>query len=255
MKVLLIMMFNLVTIYSWCQIEIDKPIEFNNNNDSLKNIFNIGYPNDTLDGVSFNHAYENPINYTPSIEVNNNINLLTKVSDFELKPGTSFIFKSTFVNNDSLTISINGQGNYNLYKYSSVKLDSADIVINQVNEIVYDGTNFQLLNYKDKECPFGYESVDDNYCIEVNFHPLNSFFYAITYCMDRGGRLCSWSEFGKACEKLNASYGNFTGGWQWVSASSDHNYGAKVVGSGSCDANGFRSSSVHTALFRCCYSK
>ena len=237
------------------QVEVDKNIEFNNVNINLKNIFNVGFPIDSADGVSIKNGFLYSVTFYETQGNENQINLTTNINDLNLVAGLSIKFKPLLTNTDSVFISLNGQGNYNLYKYRNAPLDSADLTSDRIVEIVYDGNNFQLLSIGDNVCPIGFIEVDEGFCIEEESHEPLNFFDATKYCMDKNARLCKWSEFSMACEILNTGSNDFTDTWEWVSASSDHSNGAKIVGNGSCDSNDFYNAELNFARFRCCYNK
>lgn len=239
------------------QIEIDKNIEFDNSDDSLRNVFNIGFPSDSSDALSIRNGSIKSVNYFDAMGTDNQINLVSNFNEIDIKPGLSIIFKPALTNSDSVTVSINSQGNYKLLKYSSQveELDSADLIADQIVEVLYDGNNFRLISSNDNVCPLGYAEVDESFCIETVSHEPVNFFDASVYCMDRNARLCKWSEFSSACEVLNTASNDFTNTWEWVSASSDHSNGAKIVGNINCENNGFYNAELNFARFRCCYNK
>lgn len=60
--------------------------------------------------------------------------------------GQVFIFKANTVNTGTATLNVNSLGAKTIVKSYNVTLEDGDIKANQIVEVIYDGTNFQLLS-------------------------------------------------------------------------------------------------------------
>lgn len=61
--------------------------------------------------------------------------------------GLSFQFIASNTNTGASTLNVNGQGAQSIVRQDGTALSAGDIVANGVASVIYDGTNFQLLNY------------------------------------------------------------------------------------------------------------
>lgn len=60
--------------------------------------------------------------------------------------GLRAVFKATTANASTSTLNINGLGAQTLKKFGTIDLQTGDIKANQLVEVVYDGTNFQVVS-------------------------------------------------------------------------------------------------------------
>lgn len=60
--------------------------------------------------------------------------------------GQCFSFKATNANTGGSTLNVNGLGVKTIVKNGSTSLVSGDIIANQIEVVMYDGTNFQLVS-------------------------------------------------------------------------------------------------------------
>lgn len=61
-----------------------------------------------------------------------------------LAAGSKVVFKAANANTGASTLAVNGGSAKNIFKKTNSNLVSGDILANQIIEVVYDGTNFQL---------------------------------------------------------------------------------------------------------------
>ena len=240
------------------QVEVDRHIEFTNPDDSLRNIDFTGNPTDKSSGVSIKSSVHSPISFIEDVSFDvNRINLNVSYANFSLLEGTLFEFICPTDNTNAVEISINNQSYFPLVAPDLTELPSGEIKQGDIIRMVFDGNKFQLLNkIGDSSCPSGdYLAVDNKFCIERNTHPEMSWHDAVKYCMDRGARLCSWDEFGRACDILNDGTNDFTDYWEWVNTKGDHSYGARVVGRNGCQEGTSQNAELTPARFRCCADK
>jgi hypothetical protein len=254
-KFLIIIIFLTKSLLVFSQVEMNRKINFTETSDTLITIKNIGIPTDSSDGVSIYSIREKNILFGSVNGINLiTLNLAPPIARYE--PGLFISFKASAQNTGNVQISIDGLPPVNIKKFTNQNLDSFDLTPGKVINIVYDGYNFQAIQLGDKECPGGFLSVNENLCIEENSKSYQvNFFNAAKICMENKARLCSWSEWVSACERLNTPDNNFTSHWEWVNTSSDHGNGAKIVGNNICGNNQYLNAELNIARFRCCYTK
>lgn len=61
--------------------------------------------------------------------------------------GDTYIFKANTANTGAASLNVNSLGAKTIKKNVSSDLDTNDIAVGQLVEVVYDGTNFQMLNF------------------------------------------------------------------------------------------------------------
>jgi len=171
-------------------------------------------------------------------------------------------------NTGPVSISINGMDELAIVKNVNNPLLAGDLKEGQMIEIMFDGTNFQLLSpvaatVGPKPCPPGFIAVNDSYCIQAGEGVSGEDFYAaIVNCGNLGGRLCTMAEHYFACQ-LNPSgvTGMSNANWEWVSdiAGSYQHSGVDYVqvGNSSCSSSQVvdYSTSNGGARVRCCFTR
>lgn len=98
-------------------------------------------------------------------------------------------------------------------------------------------------------CPPGFVQINDQFSIEVNQRPLDSWFGAIQTCASVGGRLCNWVEWHTACIS-GVPLINMIDFWEWVDDGTGDNT-VLTVGRLNCSASNSQATSLSTP-FRCC---
>lgn len=128
-----------------------------------------------------------------------------------------------------------------------------DLPINGLNEIIHVGGRFILLSARNAECPANSVRVNANFCMQTSRKNQVTFAQAITYCADRGGRLCTWDEFYAGCTLVGDQLQNLHSDWEWLNDMSDHTHSADQIARTDC--TGQRSSGPSSpATARCCFS-
>ena len=84
--------------------------------------------------------------YLTSVSGTNTITALAPLSMGTLVAGQTFRFIVAATNTSSVTLNINSIGAKSITKNGTTALTANDILINSVVEVIYDGTQFQLLN-------------------------------------------------------------------------------------------------------------
>lgn len=253
--ILFILAFVLCNPSVWSQIEIDKSIIFKSENTNLNNIDSVSIPNNKTNGISIKTGVENPLPYSNAISTTLDvIDITTSITPLSITEGMIVRFTSPISNTSNVKINVNGSGNYSLLKYGTIELEQDDLSSGVIIEAIFDGSNFQILSMTNESfsCPVGYENINGEYCIQSSANAELSWFDAVKYCMDREAKLCSWSEFGEACEILNGGGTDYTDAWEWVNTTGDHHVGARVVGFGGCEEGDSENAELKVHKFRCC---
>ena len=249
--------YALLLLLSWptfiySQVESDRSWVFDGSLDSL-GIQNIGSPEDMDDGIHPKDAFIEPVFFHEASGIDE-ITLISNIPVSSLEIGSLITFKAESTNTGAVTLTIGQLSNVPVLK-NGEELQDLDIIANQVVELIYTGNSFWMINTHDSQCPDGYFSINENYCIEINSHAPVNFFEAVSYCQENNARLCAWSEWGRACEELSDTLGNFLNDWEWVNASGDHGNGAKIVGNNNCASAWHGHAQLNSRRFRCCYTK
>lgn len=128
-----------------------------------------------------------------------------------------------------------------------------DLQTDALHEIIYTNGRFTLLCAKTAECPPNSILVNENFCIQTSRRSQINFHDAISYCADRGGRLCSWDEFYAACTMVGDQLQNLHSEWEWLNDMSDHTHSADQVGRNSCTSQR-GATPIYQGYARCCFS-
>ncbi|MBN4062487.1 hypothetical protein JYU20_04740, partial [Bacteroidales bacterium AH-315-I05] len=115
-----------------------------------------------------------------------------------------------------------------------------------------DATGLATWQPRENKCPTGFTAANKQFCIEDNERAAATWFVAAQTCGDADARLCTWSEWYYACNKLvlTAEINN----WEWVEGDSNANGSAKVVGSGSITSDSGATTSSSFS-YRCCFGR
>lgn len=98
--------------------------------------------------------------------------------------GQGFQFVAAGSNTGAVTINIDGLGAKNITKAGTSALGVGDITINQVVEIVYDGTQFQMTNARP---PAGVVVAMQAFTASGTYTPTSGMSYCIVHMVGAGG--------------------------------------------------------------------
>jgi hypothetical protein len=84
--------------------------------------------------------------YLTSVSGTNSITAIAPISMTALVAGQTFRFVAAATNTGAVTLNINSLGAKSITKNGTTALTANDVVINGVVEVIYDGTQFQLVN-------------------------------------------------------------------------------------------------------------
>lgn len=240
----------------FAQVEINNTLIFTNENDTLSQIENIGEITHSHDLITFeNTTSEKYISL--QLSGAGNYSFTKPYLDFILSDGMQFNLLIDTANTVSPTLE------YLSIVYPIIFQDGSTIPAlrfqnNFVVRVIFNGTEFRVLQYFRNSCPNGFISVNENYCIEINERPTTIFTSAIAICQAVGGNLCSWGEWYYACANLSGQVLNMTNNWEFIDDASDHNETNAVIGApgfGGCESFFSENVDLFNRNFRCCYKK
>lgn len=248
-----IVLFTPIAVLS--QVEINKPIEFVNTDDSLRQIYNIGIPGDSSSLINFKNATSESL-ISIRLSGSGNYSFQKPFTGFSLVEGMQLnllIDTTNSVSTPSITFE---STNYPLKFQNGDSIPVFKLENNSIARVIFNGTEFRLAQYFRNTCPPGFVSVNENYCIEINERPLTIYTNAINICNNLGGSLCSWGEWYYACSNLNnVVVFNMQGNWEFIDDASDHSDTYAVVGNPSCMNFFSENVNLFNRNFRCCYRK
>jgi hypothetical protein len=216
-------------------------------------IRNVGFPIDSTNLISVKDARENNVIFHELNLINDTFyinNLDTGL--MEIKNGMPLLISSLSENTGTVTIAINNTF-YPVVKNNLQPLSTRDVAINKMCIFILHENKFILMNEDFTSCPPGFAQPNESYCIEQN-ERTGTFWNAVSTCNNLGYRLCSWSEWYFACQKVGLGMVGRTNNWEWVNSAQNEPSQGKGVGNGGCTKN------VHRVLttndfFRCCKSR
>lgn len=262
MKIVYIISLFILSSYSLlAQVEIDNNIDFSSNDSTRNQVLNHSSPLEFNHAVNADAAQNNYINHSNSYTLADGVISLdlSIPSSVTYSPGMMVSFVSNFVSGDSISITINGGDTSLITKQNQIPLDTNDIRFSQVVRLVYDGTNFVMLN-TNRGCPPGFVQVNNSYCIQEYETGPMTIYEAMSYCDVFGAQLCSMSDWYNACKNSNLGLNDMTNNWEWTNHGNDHSSdAASMGGNGICEDIQTHKSELwqfgNTTHFRCCYYK
>jgi len=96
--------------------------------------------------ASAGQVQDGSFQYLTSVTGTNTVTALASLSMSALAAGQVFRFIVAATNTSSVTLNINSIGAKSITKNGTTALTANDLVINSVVEVIYDGTQFQLVN-------------------------------------------------------------------------------------------------------------
>ncbi|MBS1581540.1 MAG: hypothetical protein JST66_04990 [Bacteroidetes bacterium] len=174
-------------------------------------------------------------------------------------PGLRLTISPQTVNQGDVTLDVDGLGPVPVRKYLTLPLDSGDLVPGIPVDLIYDGAVFQVNNQLYPACPPGMTAIGREACIELTTNEAANWYAAGTRCVNRGLRLCSFSEWMTGC--LNdPSFITTVSDYEWVDDAANLYNSAKTMGISNitslidCRGGGHRDP-LGQAPYRCCSSR
>lgn len=240
------------------QFEVDKDLILNGILGSDRQVEGLGDPVNEDALINAENIQFSKVNYAITTGVDD---LEVDIEPFptSIISGTSlFLFIST-TNTNSVSLTINGIGPYSIKKNVNEDLAPADLQAGEVVRVIFDGTNYQIVNSRTvekRECPVGFVAVNDQFCIQANEQDTLHFFDAAIICGDLGGRLCTWGEWHAACQDTSLQLNDMVGDWEWTNSTANGDQLVRVVGAWSCySAVTSPSQNILARSFHCCYAR
>jgi len=167
-------------------------------------------------------------------------------------------------NDSAATLNLNGLGERPLVRASGEVLQRADLFAGIPARFIYDGSQFRLLGNAYLPCPEGFHVGGREFCVEDSSRAPMSFYEAVRTCASQDSRLCTYSEWVRACEN-GTGFLATVADFEWVDDAANTTNGAKRVGNGGDGVSGTPPSincrhgswSVPTELgrYRCCSNR
>ncbi len=153
-------------------------------------------------------------------------------------------------------LNVDGLGNRPVYRTDGLPVDAGALAAGSYAEAIYVDTAFFLQQRQRTACPDGFVEVNSSLCIQRNDTLNTSIFSAVTWCNERGARLCTWDEYIHACSSQQAQLIDLFDNWEWMDDTSDHTHTADQVGRWQCRSQRAIGAVDHPNNYgavRCCF--
>lgn len=261
MKKIVYILFLLSWVFPlMAQVEVKGTLEFNHPNDSLNTIGGLSKIDSLNEGLRHSD-YLYATFFDAEISVNDSVLEITPAYEYPVYQTGMMIT----IQVPSLTDTVNTPTHLKISNHSIVEIRNIYglPISNEVMKkdgflmLLFDGTHFVAINNDTRSCPGGFKKMNANYCIQVNRNNSEYFWDALKSCMNAGNHLCNLDEWQYACRN-NTGLNNIPASYEWVHSTSNHNYYALIIGSGSCTATWSGDTTPIAAVlkyrYRCCYS-
>lgn len=240
------------------QFEVDKGLVLNGTLENDRQVSGLGAPLDNDALINAFSVQQNTVRYGTAVGSNSLVvNIQPSPSTFVV--GSAFYIFISDANSAAVSITINGEGPYPIFKSVTHELEANDLSSGQIVQIVFDGNAFQLVSGRQinkRDCPTGFVEVNSVYCIEANQQDSLSFFEAAQVCGDQGGRLCSWAEWYWACSDTTIVVNDMIGDYEWANSTANGDNAVRIVGRYTCKSAATNlSEGALGRTFRCCYTR
>lgn len=244
-------------LHAAAQVRIDKPVVLTGADDSTKQV--LGLPPAQEPGQALDAATDQlGAAHWAGDAIGSNWALSTAALMGPPEPGLALVVRTVGQQNGPVSMSVNGSSAFPVLLGPGNPLLGDMLPSGTLVALVFDGVSFQVTNgvaHQWRACLDGTIQVAEHFCIEPNERPLVTWYQAAQTCVQQGMRLCSWSEWQRACQRrtelgLNSMVGN----WEWTNNTANEDLSARMVGNLSCTSAGTRTVS-DPLVFRCCYSR
>lgn len=174
--------------------------------------------------------------------------------------GASIVVRVASTQAGPAQLMLNGHGPYAVLNGAGDTLATEGLGPGDLLALVFDGEAFHVANgaaHRVRPCPSGLVEVNRQFCIAPDETGPIGFFEAAVACAQAGLRLCTWGELFHSCQRrVELGLNGMTNNWEWTNDASNEDQSVRVVGNGSCSANGnLLTSSATPAYARCCYTR
>lgn len=244
------------------QLEVPTRIILNGSASEDRQLTGLSSPVASSDGMSLGAVRSNATTLTTVTGTSAFVGSLTPPLA-EYSTGMVVTIIPSQMNASAVTLELNGLGPRFIVNGAVQPLAAGDLRPGIPAHLLYDGTYFQLVSSTQLPCRDGYSAVNLAYCIEDSTSSSATFFQAISDCAGRGARLCTISEWSRACTHL-PGFLNTVVEAEWVDHAANNTNGAKLVGYGingednvlnfGCDHGGQNQPTV-PYRYRCCTNR
>jgi hypothetical protein len=252
--ILLLLFLGIRSQGAFAQVSISESIILTGDSAHNKQVKNVSAPVTLTQAVPVATIQKNTIQYN-NVTGSNALDILLPINPGLYAPGLSIYFKAAAPNSGPVTLNVNGLGPIPIKKNLNEDLVADDLRAGAIKMVIFDGTNFQLINSATNQCPSGFTEVNKKYCIETDERTADTYFNAANTCFNLNARLCTWGEWYYACQKTSLALSNMTNNFEWCDSSTNESGFVRVNGSGTCTTIGQGGASTNNFPFRCCFSK
>lgn len=249
---------SLLHLAAFTQMNVDRRIELVGDNPGMRQV--LGLPMDQAADAALSTSVEQAGAYRFAATVAQNAwDIEAPSLSTAPEAGTHLFLRVTGALEGNAQLSINSMGPFPIVIAPNILLDGSTIPEGTVLSLVFDGTNFHVMNgivHAKRPCPDGMAQVSPQYCIEVDEREPESFFQAAVRCAEDGRRLCTWSEFYQGCvRQTSLQLVNMIGNHEWADTAMNEDGYARVVGRLSCTTAGGVNAVQGEHNYRCCYTR
>ncbi len=154
----------------------------------------------------------------------------------------------------ALTLNVNGLGALPLQRPDGLNPVRGQLRQGTICEAMHADGRFVLMSAAERGCPPNSLYVNDRYCIDSLSTNNQLFYTGVSFCANRGGRLCTWDEYHAACAFLGTQLGGMFNQWEWIDDTSNHSQTADQAGRTTCQSQRSAGNPLATTGdTRCCY--
>ena len=252
-NIILAFISSLLTMSLCAQVDINRQITMDTLADSR--IRNIGETVDAHDGISVITLQSGKL-VSGVISGSDSSNISTNFFCDTLSNGALFrVFLADSLTGDS--IYFNNTGPFLLLRGDGKKIRQEDFPAGRITWLLFADSAFFIQSGIGRNgCPPGFIAPTDEYCIQKNENPLNTYWAGQQYCESLGARMCTWGEWYYACQNPALGMLGTINNWEWIDGAQNHTNAGTQLGNAACTSN--QSVNVFggtTAAIRCCYTR
>lgn len=248
--------------YAFGQLDLPVHLELSGTAPVDRQVMGLADPVSTDAAMSVDAARAGVVSSTTTTGTSTLIGTLSP-DPVSLTPGMLVTIVPQEPNAAGALFDLNGTGGRVLLKWGGLPLDSADLPIGAPSRLVFDGTNWQVLNWNARPCPTGSSVANARFCVDDTVRGTGSYYEGVAVCAARGGRLCSFGEWSTACRR-DPTFLPTVSGYEWIEDAANNPNDGKVMGQGyngpdvmegiTCEyGNTHPPTTVN--MFRCCYDR
>lgn len=234
------------------QVSVDAPVRFTGQA-SDAGIDGLAPPLEPTSVITVGFAASGAQHWATAILVGDTLELTTAVAPVAYRDGTLLRFQMTTSRVARTFVRVPPLAAVPLVRTDGLDAVLGDLQADAVHEIIFANGRFLLLSALNKVCPVNSVRVNANFCIQTNRRNQVTFAEAITYCADRGGRLCTWDEYYAGCTLVGNQLQSLHSDWEWLNDMSDHIHSADQVARTNCTSQR-ATFPANPGTARCCYS-